>query len=555
MLSERMLTAVMSQCTKQYLQLKPTDEERVPNPVPGQRYMLYMHVPFCERLCPYCSFNRFPFSKERAVPYFANMRKEMLMLKDLGYDFDSVYIGGGTPTIMLDELCDTIDLARETFSIKEVSSETNPNHLIPSYLDKLQGRVQRLSVGVQSFDNGLLKQMDRYDKYGSGEEILERVREASPYFTSLNVDMIFNFPAQTEDILINDIERVIESGSGQTTFYPLMASPSVARSLARTVGKVDYKREQRFYRIIDELLSGGEDPLFVHGSAWTFNRRSKDSARAAVASSGAALSGVALNDSVSNGAISSGVVSNGSASGDVAPSDVENVSRETLGDVSTPASAGADVSSGAAGAANAEAGTEAAVSAVNASDGAAGAAGDGVLAGVAPASASGSLNRAAENANSAMIDEYVVDYEEYPAIGSGGITYLGSNLYVNTFSVVDYNKAIESGRMSLMGKTTFSKRDRMRYRFMMQLFGLRLDKRQFKEDFGCSVEAGLPVEVAFMRAAGAFATDTAEEFTLTPKGRYLTVVMMRQFFIGVNNLRDQARAALTGEERELIFGE
>lgn len=154
-----------------------------------------------------------------------------------------------------------------------------------------------------------------------------------------------------------------------------------------------------------------------------------------------------------------------------------------------------------------------------------------------------------------MIDEYVVDYEEYPAIGSGGITYLGENLYVNTFSVREYNEAIEHDRMSMMGKTTFSLRDRMRYRFMMQLFGLRLDKRQFERDFGMSVEVGLPVEMAFMRLSGAFATDNADELTLTPKGRYLVVVMMRQFFIGVNNLRDQARSALTGEERELIFGD
>ena len=154
-----------------------------------------------------------------------------------------------------------------------------------------------------------------------------------------------------------------------------------------------------------------------------------------------------------------------------------------------------------------------------------------------------------------MIDEYVVDYEEYPAIGSGGITYLGSNLYVNTFSECEYNEAIEAGRMSMMGQTTFSLRDRMRYRFMMQLFGLRLDKRQFLRDFGTTVERGLPAEMAFMRACGAFATDNADELTLTPKGRYLVVVMMRQFFIGVNNLRDQARAALTGEERELIFGD
>ena len=70
--------------------------------------MLYMHVPFCERLCPYCSFNRFPFAEDRARPYFASMRKEMMMLKELGYDFESLYVGGGTPTIMIDELCDTI---------------------------------------------------------------------------------------------------------------------------------------------------------------------------------------------------------------------------------------------------------------------------------------------------------------------------------------------------------------------------------------------------------------------------------------------------------------
>ena len=439
MLSERLLSGVVRATTDRFLNLSPTDDARMPAPRPGQRYMLYAHIPFCQRLCPYCSFNRFPFAECRAVPYFANLRKEMLMLRELGYDFDSMYIGGGTPTIMIDELCETIDLARATFpSLREVSSETNPNHLVPEYLDKLKGRVQRLSVGVQSFDNGLLKQMDRYDKYGSGEEILERVKVAAPYFLSLNVDMIFNFPAQTEEILRRDLELVIEGGSGQTTFYPLMASKSVEKSLARTVGAVDYQREGEFYKIIDETLAGGASPLFTHGSAWTFNRVVPEAAK---------------------------------AEGDP------------------------------------------------------------------------------------MIDEYVVDYEEYPAIGSGGITYLGETLYVNTFSVTDYNAAIESGRMSMMGKTTFSKRNRMRYRFMMQLFGGRLDKEQFRRDFGCSVEAGLPVEMAFMRAAGAFERVTPEEITLTPKGRYLTVVMMRQFFIGVNNLRDQARSALTGEERQLLFGE
>ena len=436
MLSERLLTRAVRYCADSFMKIEPCQVERIPGPKPGQPYMLYAHIPFCERLCPYCSFNRFPFSEKRAVPYFKNLRRELMMVKELGYDFDSLYIGGGTPTIMLDELCDFIDLAKREFSIKEVSCETNPNHLTLPYLEKLQGRVDRMSVGVQSFDDGLLKQMDRYEKYGDGKTILEAIKVAAPYFKSLNVDMIFNFPAQTEEILRRDLEMVLESGTSQTTFYPLMASPSVEKSLARTVGKVDYDREQRFYEIISETLAGGENAPFEHGSAWTFNKREGDNA---------------------------------------APED-------------------------------------------------------------------------------AMIDEYIVDYEEYPAIGSGGMTYLGDTQYVNTFSIRDYNAAIESGRMSVMGKATFTKHNRMRYRFMMQLFGLRLDKKQWQRDFGCSVAAGLPMEYAFMKMSGAFDRDDDECITLTPKGRYLMVVMMRQFFIGVNNLRDQARAALPEGERQLLFG-
>lgn len=423
--------------TKRQLSLKPTNEMQMPPAKPGQRSMLYMHVPFCQRLCPYCSFNRYPFHEEVAVPYFANMRKEMLMLKDLGYDFESIYIGGGTPTIMIDELCETIDLARDNFSIKEVSSETNPNHLERSYLEKLKGRVQRLSVGVQSFDDELLKQMDRYEKYGSGEKILERIAEATPYFDSLNVDMIFNFPSQTEEILLSDLEKIAQCGCRQTTFSPLYVSSATTQKMAKELGEMDYDREYRFYQILDEVLAGGEDPLFERTTLWTFNRVDKN----------------------------------------------------------------------------------------------------------------------AKKDHALMVEEYAVAYEDYPSIGSGAITHLDGCLYVNNFSIKDYNCAIEGGRMSIMGKTQLSRKDLMRYRFLLQLYNLRFDKKQFKQDFGCSVESGLPLEMAFMRANKAFETNNNEELTLTPIGRYLTVVMYRQFLSGMNNLRDQARAALTGTERELLFGE
>ena len=439
MLSERMLTRVIKTMAKRSLAMEPVPESdrMLPGPKPGMHYMLYMHIPFCQRLCPYCSFNRYPFTEEAAKPYFKNLRREMLMLKEMGYDFESIYCGGGTPTIMIDELCETLDLARENFHIKEVSSETNPNHLTQPYLDKLKGRVQRLSVGVQSFDDTLLKQMDRYEKYGSGDEIFERIGEAAPYFDILNVDMIFNFPSQTPDVLMRDVERIKECGCQQTTFSPLYFSNATTRHMLETLGHPEYAREYEYYKMLDAALAEGPDAAFDRRTVWTFNRRGHD--------------------------------------------------LHACGEV--------------------------------------------------------------------PVDEFGVSYEEYPAIGSGSVTHLDGTIYVNTFSLSQYNKDIEAGHMSVMGKTKMTKRDLMDYRFMQDLYALRLDKKRFERDFGVSVEKGLPVEMAFMRANGAFATDNDEELTLNAKGRYYALVMQRQFLSGLNELRDQARAALTGPDRELVFAD
>ncbi len=428
MLQEKVLTSIMRTLNSSKLQFKPTEISHFPPPKKKQSYMLYIHVPFCERLCPYCSFNRFSFDEGKARAYFASLRKEMQMVADQGFKCETLYVGGGTPTILLDELLQTLDKAYELFDIEDASCETNPNHLVPEIVDSLKGKIKRLSVGVQSFNDDLLKQMGRYEKYGSAQEIVERIYYAKDYFQSLNVDMMFNFPSQTEEMLFKDLETVAATGASQTTFYPLMASPSVRDSLRKTVGEVDESREEHFYHIIDEVLCGGANPAYTHSSAWTFNA-------------------------------------------------VEN----------------------------------------------------------------------------SMIDEYIVNYEEYPAIGSGAMSYLEGNLYVNTFSLKQYGEKIELGMLSAMGENRFLKTDRMRYRFLMQLFGLKLDKKQWESDFGCSVERGLPAEYLFMKLAGAFDVDDDEKITLTPRGRYLLVAMMREFFIGVNSLRDAARSALPEDEREVLF--
>lgn len=418
MISEKLLSFAVDRMNGRYLNMKPHGDRAFPEPEQGKHYLLYAHIPFCESLCPYCSFNRYPFEEEKAREYFDHLRTELRMLREQGYDFESMYVGGGTPTVLPRELAKTIALARELFSIREVSAETNPNHLCPEYLEPLKGLVDRMSVGVQSFDDGLLRQMCRYEKYGSAEQIQKRIEQCvrDGWFQTLNVDMIFNFPAQTEEMLRRDAAVIRQSGCDQVTFYPLMASPSVRESLKKTVGIADPSREQRYYELLCQELT--REGAFTQASAWAFNRR-----------------------------------------------------------------------------------------------------------------------------KTAMIDEYVVDYEEYVAAGSGGMSFVGRELLVNTFGLEEYREKILSGRRSVSSYVKFSRRDHMRYRLMMQLFGLRLDKKAWRKDFGCSIPAGLPAEYLFLKCVGAL-RDEGECITLTDKGKYLLLAMMRQFFIGVNTVRDREREKL-----------
>ncbi len=412
--SERALTAVLKTQTRMNLTSQADSDITLPLPLPGRKYTLYVHVPFCESLCPYCSFNRFLYESKKAVEYFSALREEMRTIARMGYNFTTLYIGGGTPTINLDELTETIDLARELFDIKEVSCETNPNHLVPEYVEKLKDRVQRLSVGVQSFDTGLLDEMNRLEKFGNGEQILEHIKYAAPFFESLNVDMIFNFPNQTLEILSRDLDAILGSGAQQVTFYPLMSSSSVEKSMAHSVGKPTHHREWAFFNLINDRLARE----FKQLSAWTFVRKA-----------------------------------------------------------------------------------------------------------------------------SGMIDEYIVDSEEYVGIGSGAFSYIDGTLYVNNFSIFEYIAAIQAGKTGVNALKRYDRKSQMRYWFMMNLFGMEFDRKAFKDRFKTPVGLGLPLEMLFMNLMGAFYKK--DRSTLTRRGQYLSVVMMREFFSGVNNVRDIARKNLS----------
>ena len=256
--------------TRKFLEMAEAHGHVPPRPRDGDAGYLYVHIPFCEVLCPFCSFHRVQHRHSHAVRYFAALRKEIRLYHGAGYKFSGVYFGGGTPTVEPAELVTTIELVRELFGVTEVSVETNPKDLRPDVLEPLRAAgVTRLSVGVQSFDDQLLREMERFDKYGSGAETIERLRAVAGMFPTLNVDLIFNQPHQSLASLERDIAIFKTLGANQVSFYPLMTSPSVERRMSGGMGLPDQRRLRQFYRTIVQQLSDE----FPASSAWCFTKR------------------------------------------------------------------------------------------------------------------------------------------------------------------------------------------------------------------------------------------------------------------------------------------
>ena len=255
--------------TRGFLRMEDAPGTVPPAPRDGTGY-LYLHVPFCEVLCPFCSFHRVQHHHAQAQRYFHSLRAEVRRYHAAGFRFAGAYFGGGTPTTEPGELVETIALVRTLFGVTEISVETNPKDLRPEILEPLRAAgVTRLSVGVQSFDDQLLKEMERFEKYGSSEEIQAHLRGAVGMFPTVNIDLIFNQPHQNLASLERDLAILDGLGVNQVSFYPLMTSPTVARRMAGAMGLPHPRRLRKFFATIVARLQ----PAFTPTSAWCFTRR------------------------------------------------------------------------------------------------------------------------------------------------------------------------------------------------------------------------------------------------------------------------------------------
>jgi len=184
---------------------------------PG-RYGLYLHVPFCERICPFCPYNKVPYRPERADAYFRALRGEIAAYRSAGAGpFTSLYVGGGTPTLCLEALAEML----ASVPVEgERAIEVLPAHATPAGVARLrEAGFDRVSLGVQSFDDRVLRHLGRA---GSGDENRAALEACRGRFACVDADLIFDTAFEDPAVFPADVEECCRLEVDQISTYPLM---------------------------------------------------------------------------------------------------------------------------------------------------------------------------------------------------------------------------------------------------------------------------------------------------------------------------------------------
>ncbi|MCI9598661.1 MAG: radical SAM family heme chaperone HemW [Firmicutes bacterium] len=236
---------------------------------------LYVHIPFCLKKCGYCGFLSFGgCSEETQRQYVQALVRELEFHKGENAAIDTIYIGGGTPSLLPADCVEAIlDAARENFKVTEdpeISLEVNPKTLTESKL-KIYHRagVNRLSLGAQSMDDGLLVFMGRAHDQADFQESWRMVREQG--FSNVNVDLMFGVPGQSQDLWEDSLKQVLELRPEHVSFYSLQLEEGTPFYRQYKAGEMDLpstEEDRRMYHQgIHMLKKAGYDHYEISNCA------------------------------------------------------------------------------------------------------------------------------------------------------------------------------------------------------------------------------------------------------------------------------------------------
>lgn len=228
---------------------------------------LYFHIPFCERICSFCPYNKSLFEPEIAQQYHRALRAELEMwLPSLaGRRITSLYIGGGTPTLMpelIEELC---DLGKSLGVEGEIGVEVLPNHAEPETLQRLRAAgVTYISLGVQSLHEEILSKLGRPHDEQETRRALDTTLAQG--FECVDVDLLFDVVRFGPEAVLSDAEEVFRSGATQLSAYPMMR-------FGYTPDGGDRRHDEALEKqVLAEIERRGRKQGYERSSVWTFNR-------------------------------------------------------------------------------------------------------------------------------------------------------------------------------------------------------------------------------------------------------------------------------------------
>ncbi len=185
---------------------------------------IYIHIPFCSKKCKYCDFASFDNQFDKEDRYIENLVKEIEFFDKSNYIVETVFIGGGTPSVLKEENILKLGQALEKFSFSEkleFSVECNPCSITERKFKAFKSiGVNRISFGLQAYDDELLKKIGRVHNVAIFENAYNTARQVG--FDNINVDIIFNLPSQNVESFKNTLDKVTALNPEHISAYGLI---------------------------------------------------------------------------------------------------------------------------------------------------------------------------------------------------------------------------------------------------------------------------------------------------------------------------------------------
>ena len=221
---------------------------------------IYIHIPYCKKKCYYCDFISFPNKEETIEQYIETIKLEIDNCNFTGFNIGTIYIGGGTPSILDSKyIVEIIQKIKEKFIVSqnaEITIEVNPGTVTKEKLqDYRKAGVNRLSIGMQSTDNEILKKIGRIHTYEQFLETYNGAREVG--FKNINVDLMLALPEENEGSIAMQITELINLKPEHISCYSLILEDETKMKEMVDTGEVTLptdEEERKMYWKVKELL-------------------------------------------------------------------------------------------------------------------------------------------------------------------------------------------------------------------------------------------------------------------------------------------------------------